>query len=231
MGEMASIEISLSGRPLQKRGYREESVPAPIRENLAQALIYFSGWDRRSPLIDPMCGAGTILIEAALIIKNKNWINYDSLKKSYIFEMVFREVKSPHRIADQLLKKKEIPILGYDSDPFALELARKNAEKAGVEDMIQFEAIEIQDFKNIHSYKNGFIITNPPYGERMGEKEEVKELYEKFGKSLKDNFSGFTVAVVSGDTSLLGHLKLKAEDSKRVLIGKLQGKLVKYHIQ
>jgi 23S rRNA G2445 N2-methylase RlmL len=221
----ASIQISLSPQPLHKRGYRLNTLEAPIRETIAQALLAFSGWNEKEVLIDPMCGSGTILIEAALL---KNWngkLNYQTLSNSFMMQRLFgTDLPKPKPQA-----RESIKIFGFDNNPRAISIAKENARKAGVEHLIQFEEANFLNLKP--KSPKGFLVTNPPYGVRLGEKDELKELYFGIGKTLKDSFSGHSFTLISGDKSLLGHFRLKAEKELSLSIAQLKGKLVHYLIQ
>lgn len=232
--ENVSIAIGITDKPFNKRGYRLDTVSAPIRENLAQALIHFSNWDKKSTFIDPMCGSGTILIEAATLLKNKGRINQNLLMDSFIFKEMFPlEISKADRAQeepDAKIKKNPL-IYGYDIDPIAIQKTKKNIERAGVADYIHVEVKDIMDLTNPFGVDSGTIVTNPPYGERMGETVELREFYFQIGKVLKDRFSGFRFTLICGDKSLLGHFRLKADKEKNITISKLKGKFVSYLIQ
>ena len=224
-GDYANIQLSLSGLPLNKRGYRVRTVEAPLRENIAQALLFFSGWKENSILIDPMCGSGTILIEAALIMKKRGKINTNLLKNSPVFADLFGEVKDSDPPAPE-----KIQIFGSDIDPRAVEIAKENAEKAGVDDMIDFSVSDFFELQKRKDWNSGFIVTNPPYGERLSDKTSVKEMFSQIGNHLKKNFTNFKFSLICGDKSLLGHLKLKADRDKNIAIAGMKGKLCVYSI-
>lgn len=224
-GDYANIQLSLSGLPLNKRGYRVRTVEAPLRENIAQALLFFSGWKEKDILIDPMCGSGTILIEAALIMKKQGKINTNLLKNSPVFSDLFGEIKDidPPQTGN-------IRLFGSDIDPKAVEIAEENAEKAGVGDMIEFSICDFLELQKRKGWDSGFIVTNPPYGERLSDKTSVKELFFQIGNHLKKNFTNFSFSLICGDKSLLGHLKLKADRDKNIAIAGMKGKLCTYSI-
>ena len=226
--ENVSIGINITSRPLNKRGYRLDTVSAPIRENLAQALIYFSDWDKESILIDPMCGSGTILIEAALLLKERGYINKELMYDSFIFNEMFFNLNYNVKPVDTNPNKI---LYGFDNDPLAIEKAKKNIERAGVSHLIHLECKNILELENTFLSETGFIITNPPYGERMGNTEDLKEFYFQIGKILKNKFSGYRFTLICGDKSLLGHFRLKADKEKNISISKLKGKFVSYQIQ
>jgi 23S rRNA G2445 N2-methylase RlmL len=218
-----NIQISITNDSLFKRGYRLESVEAPLKETLAQALLYFSNWDNESIIIDPMCGSGTILIEAAMLLSNK-YLNYSLLSKSKVYPMLFREIEPKYSNDSE-----NILLYGYDKNPKAIEIAKTNAKRAGVANKIEFKE---QDISKLKKFTNtGYIITNPPYGQRMGDEEEVKILYKEFGEVLKREFSNYKVTLICGNKSLLGQLKLKEENSLNISVAKLKAKIVNYKIQ
>ncbi len=223
--DFVNIELSLSADPLIKRGYRLEFLEAPIRENMAQALIQFSQWNQSDILIDPMCGSGTILIEAALLIKNKN-INEKILNESKAYRMLFDTF-----ISQNQSETESLHLFGYDVNPRAIQIAKENAKRAGVDHLIRFEKSDILQLSNLAKWKSGHIITNPPYGERIGTKDEMKELYGKIAKRLKEEFPGFRFSLVCGDKSLLGYFKLKEDKSMNVSIAKMKGKFVSYNLK
>ena len=219
------IQISLTSKSLHKRGYRIQSLEAPIRESLAQALLYFSDWNLDTLLIDPMCGSGTIAIEAALLLRTQGNVNYELLKQSFVFRNLFPNYKIDFK--NSLITPK---IYGFDIDPKAIELAKLNAERAGVLNLIHFEQKDFLSLSANQFSSQGTIVTNPPYGVRISNKEEIKSLYTKIGENLKKNFTGYSFNVICGDKSLLGYFRLKAEKEKSISIARLKGKFVQYKI-
>ncbi len=219
-----NIQISITSDPFHKRGYRLESVTAPIKETTAQALLEFSGWNGDDVIIDPMCGSGTILIEAALLIK-KEFLNHYLIFKSKVYSMLFDEI--PKNRIDHEAKKL---FYGFDNDKRAIEIAKENAKRAGVDDLIHFEVLDILDLTKDENLKSGFIVFNPPYGERLGTEEELKELYKKIGEIFRNEFKGFKISLVCGNKSLLGQFKLKETNSMNLSIAKQKAKFVNYEI-
>lgn len=180
----ATLMIDTSGEGLHRRGYRVRGNDAPLKETLASALVQLSRWRPDQMLADPFCGTGTILIEAALMARNIA----PGLNRKFISEDwpgIPAELWKAERKAAYGAIKTELPlrITGYDKDPQAIKTARINAEEAGVEDCIVFETQELAAF-SVHE-ASGVIVTNPPYGERMGELKEVSALYELLGKKMK----------------------------------------------
>ncbi|SMP15855.1 putative N6-adenine-specific DNA methylase [Desulfurobacterium pacificum] len=182
--DICTISINTSGAMLHKRGYRVVETEAPIRENIAAAMIILSNWNKETPLIDPFCGSGTIPIEAALLAANippginrtfafMKWKNFDLT----LWEEIKKEAES---------KRKEItiPILGFDIDPEAIKAAEENAEAAGVSKYIEFKQASFPPLP----IEKATVITNPPYGERL-KTHRTKLLYVHLGDWIRNNFS------------------------------------------
>ena len=196
--DVATLYLDTSGEGLYKRGYRAKNMGAPLRETLAAALVTLSRYRGKDPFCDPFCGSGTIPIEAALIAKNRapgldrsfaaqKWKNMDS--KLWL------------EAGDEAMDKEfhgHYDIWGGDIDPAAVELARHNAELAGVEDCIRFEVADAGKFHRDSEY--GQLVTNPPYGERLLEKKEAEDLYRMFGAALRDLPPKWRVLVLSSHT-------------------------------
>ena len=185
MKDMVTVAIDTSGISLHKRGYRQLSGKAPITETLAAALILLTPWKKDRILVDPFCGSGTFPIEAAMIAANiapgmnrsftaEEWDNLIPRKAWY------DAIDEANRnINDEI----EVDIQGYDIDGDVIRVARENAREAGVEHLIHFQERAVQDLR--HPKKYGFIITNPPYGERLEEKKDLPALYHDFGESFR----------------------------------------------
>ncbi|EMY77553.1 RNA methylase, PF01170 family [Leptospira weilii serovar Ranarum str. ICFT] len=220
----AKLSLGLNTRPLQQRGHGRIGGEAPMREILASASVRYSGWNTKSPLYDPFCGSGTIVIEAALKLLYGGYTNYRSLDSSLPFKKLFGEPG----LKENVRNDSEVKIFASDRDEKVLNLARLNAKNAGVDHLIAFFESDATTSENEKKISEGFIVTNPPYGVRLGTKEEAKEIYIAWGKKLKDHFAGNILALVCGDTSLLGFLKLKKDKEQSLTIGKLKGKLVAY---
>ncbi len=185
--DRVSILLDTSGSPLHKRGYREVSTKAPIRETLASGLINLSDWYRnnRKILVDPMCGSGTIPIEAAMIKLNMA----PGLNREFISEK-WRTLDKNHwwdvrkEAFEKIREDLDFKIYGFDIDKEAIEIAKENAEIAGVDEYIEFKVADVRNFKSDEKY--GVIITNPPYGERLEDEESVKSLYRDMGYRFRD---------------------------------------------
>ena len=202
------LSIDTSGESLHKRGYRKEEGEAPIKETLAAGMIKLSDWNKEKILIDPFCGSGTILTEAALMTKNK----LHTQDRKFAFESwqwMEKFIKEYENTAHEG-KKQSPKIFGFDIDKKAIETALKNAKSAGVEDLIVFKN---QDFNNANfqNFENTTFITNPPYGERMEEKETVSKIYKDFGEKFKQtkNCSLFLITSREDFPTLFGRKETK----------------------
>jgi len=178
--DKVTLTIDTSGPGLHKRGYREEAGEAPLKETLAASLVLLSRWKSERLLVDPFCGSGTILIEAALIANNiapglnrkfvcEDWPSMDA--------EIFEQVRDSARKA---IKNNSLRMIGYDIDANVLKKARQNAENAGVGNVIEFHQLDFRKFSSKNKY--GYLITNPPYGERLGDEDEVFKLNKKIGE-------------------------------------------------
>ena len=181
MKDNVSVCIDTSGAGLHKRGYRPAHNAAPLKETMAAALVTLSRYRGRDDFCDPFCGSGTIPIEAALIARNiapgiRRNFSAESWKS--IPGSVWKEAREAARSREF---HGEYSIIGSDIDPNAIKIARENAERAGVADIIRFEAADAMSFSR--KTESGTIVTNPPYGERIMEKQEAEELYRGFGKA------------------------------------------------
>lgn len=188
-----TLSIDTSGSGLNKRGYRQYGNEAPLKETISAALVYLSHWRADRFFLDPLCGSGTIVIEAAMIGKNIA----PGLKRDFVSE-TWKAI--PTDLWDQArqeaaaaINDKEFLLLGSDCDPDALKQARTNAELAGVVDLVAFQKLPVQSISTKKKY--GVIITNPPYGERIGEEKEIQRLYRDMGKVFRslDDWSYFII--------------------------------------
>lgn len=181
--DVATLTIDTTGDGLHKRGYRPVVAPAPLKETLAAGLILVSRWHPDRPFADPLCGSGTIPIEAALIGLNRapgRHRTFDAEAWPLVPPEVWQEVRQE---ADDLEdRNRELVIVGSDCSPEAVKLARFHAEQAGLSRHVRFEVRAVKDFVAPGEY--GFIITNPPYGERLGEEKEVQQLYREMGEAF-----------------------------------------------
>lgn len=218
--------LDTSGDPLFKRGWRKVAGEAPIRENLAAGILRLSGWTGDQVLLDPMCGAGTFLIEAALMAKGiapgkgrefafRHFRNFDHLAWEHLHQ----------KSLTQLAHSPACSIVGYDADADALTMAQQNLEGLGLKD-IQLGQIDVLDVTP--PAPEGFLITNPPYGVRMGDRLELENWYPKFGRLLKQRFSGWRVFVLTADSRLPKLVHLAPSRKTPLFNGSLESRLYEF---
>lgn len=224
--DKARVSIDLSGGSLHKRGYRLETVSAPMQETLAAAIIRASGWNGDNPLYDPMCGSGTLLAEAMLHYrrlpsafrrKNFGFMHLPDFDKA-AWEKIVEDSKRLVRPLPENL------IAGSDISYHAIEAARTNLGSLPDGNKINLKKM---DFKNHPGIQNGTIVCNPPYGIRMGTEEEVAVLYTELGDWLKQKCKGSTAYIYCGNRELIGKLGLKPAFKLPLVNGNLDGRLVK----
>lgn len=230
MKNQVNVAIDTTGDNLSLRGYRVEAGEAPLREHLAAGLIKMTGWNGDKPIVDPMCGSGTLLIEAALILKK---IAPGSFRKKFAFQK-FADFKPEvwDKVVTEALnhEAEDVPVhlYGFDRDAKAIRMARRNAERAGVEDLITFEVSGVDMLDR--PVENGMMILNPPYGERLGVTEELKDSYRDLAFGLKRQFKGWTCWLLSGNEDLTKALKLKSSRRIPVFNGSIECRLLEYKI-
>ncbi|MBQ8425382.1 MAG: class I SAM-dependent RNA methyltransferase [Clostridia bacterium] len=202
--DICSIMIDACGSGLHKRGYRELTYTAPLKETLACSLIDLSVYSAKKTLVDPFCGSGTIPIEAAMIARNiAPGLNrhFDFEKLKYFPKYILENVKKDAKLQEN---DNIVNIYASDINPEAIEMAKENARKAGVEQYIHFQVLDMKNFKSDEEY--GIIISNPPYGDRLSTKDEVKKIYKNFAqmfKGLKD-WSCYILTDVKEFESIMG---------------------------
>ena len=226
MKDTASLYLDTTGAGLHKRGYRAVGVVAPLRETLAAAMVMLSKYRGRDPFCDPFCGSGTIAIEAALIAKNRA----PGLDRSFSAQKWgFVPTGAWMEAADEAMDKEfdgEYDIWGGDIDPKAVAIARSNAEKAGVEDLVRFEVADALSFHREEPY--GKLVTNPPYGERIMEKKEAEDLYRGFGKAFRALPDGWTLSLLSSHTEFERTFGRNADRKRKLYNGMLKCDLFLY---
>ncbi|TNG94110.1 bifunctional 23S rRNA (guanine(2069)-N(7))-methyltransferase RlmK/23S rRNA (guanine(2445)-N(2))-methyltransferase RlmL [Pasteurellaceae bacterium USgator11] len=223
------VSLDLSGDALHLRGYREESGKAPLRETLAAAIILRSGWQQGTPLVDPMCGSGTLLIEAAQMeagiapqLNRLHW-GFDHWK-GHDFDC-WQQVRSQAQIqAEQQAQKNPQPhFYGFDLDHRVLHKAQHNAKQAGVAHLIRFKQGDIAALKNpCAADEIGTVVCNPPYGERLGTTPALIALYSVFGQRLKQQFGGWNASIFSAEPELLNCIRLRSHRQFKAKNGPLE---------
>lgn len=226
---VCTVSLDSSGEPLDRRGYRLERNEAPLRETLAAAVVALTGWDGETPLADPMCGSGTVPIEAALLAGNvapglhrdfgfQRWLDYDKV----LWEQLVSEAEA---------KQKKLPIglvIGLDQDSRALKIAARNSAKAGFEGQLHFFHAELESFQP--EGEKGVVIINPPYGKRLGDEDDLRELYCRIGDILKKRCRGWTGYVLTGNLELAKYIGLKASRRFVLFNGAIECRLLKYEL-
>ncbi len=221
MKDVVTAAIDTTGESLHKRGYRKATAKAPVSETLASALIMLTPWHKDRILVDPFCGSGTFAIEAAMMAANiapgiarhflsESWENVIDPKEWKACRVEAREQIDPTVNPD---------IQGYDIDASVLRSARENAARAGVDHMIHFQQRDIKDLH--HPKKYGFIITNPPYGERLGEQEEMKSLYREIGEAYR-RLDDWSMYLITGFEDAQKYIGRRADKNRKLYNGMIK---------
>ncbi len=229
MKDVATLLLDTSGPGLYKRGYRAVGVAAPLRETLAAALVILSGYRGRDPFCDPFCGSGTIAIEAALIAKNRApglMRTFPAQKWEWLPAAAWMDAADE---AMDLEYDGDYDIWGGDIDPVAIAVAKENAVKAEVDDLVRFEVADARTFSRGEPY--GRIVTNPPYGERLLEKKEAEVLYRDFGTAVRRLPTGWKVNVISSHTEFERTFGRNAEKKRKLYNGMLKCDLFQYGVK
>lgn len=218
--DVVTLTIDTSGQGLHKRGYRAKATEAPLKETLAAAMVMISRWREDRVLIDPMCGSGTIAIEAAMIGKNIA----PGLERKFVSEGWERIPKKAWKDArvealKAIRQDVDIKIYASDMDEKAIEIAKDNAYEAGVDDYISFSVGDMARIKSDEKY--GYIICNPPYGERLGERKEVQKLYQRMGKVFK-KFDTWSTYIITSDEEFEKLYGKKASKKRKLYNGRLK---------
>lgn len=238
-GEEAQLSLDLSGESLHRRGYREMNVTAPIKENLAAAMLLKSGWpaiaERRGALIDPMCGSGTLLIEGALIAADyapgllRDYYGFFGWKKhdAGCWQSLWSEAEQRKKAG---LEKLPV-IVGFDQNRQALNAASRHIGRAGLTNKIHVERRDIEEAAPAAGWNPGLLICNPPYGERLGDEKEIPALYKKFGETLKQHFIGWKAGIIITDPELGFRLGIRSKKPLTLFNGALECKLLRLDIE
>ena len=237
--QQATLSLDLSGESLHRRGYRDISITAPIKENLAAAILYRSNWleiaQQGGSLVDPMCGSGTLLLEAAMIasdyapgLQHKHfgflhWKKHDT----HLWESLIEEAQQRKQTGLEKLPT----IVGFDQSRRAINAALLHIENAGLQNKIHVERRDISEATAAESWQQGLVVCNPPYGERLGTSEETASLYRQFGQVLKDQFEHWQAAMIISDPELGFRLGIRSQKPITLFNGPLECKLLRFAIE
>lgn len=221
-GDIVTVSLDSSGESLHKRGYRVANTQAPINEALAAGMLLLAGWNGQGDFYDPMCGSGTLLIEAALIARNiapgiyrkgfafEKWANFDADLFEDVYSDDSREREFTHKI------------YGSDAGFYAMQTAMKNVESAGLQRDIEVKQIRVQELRLEEKDTNdALVMINPPYGERLAQDKDVMNLYKDMGTALKHQFSGATAWIISSNDEALKCIGLRPAKRLRLVNGDL----------
>ncbi len=223
-----TISLDSSGESLHRRGYRSPGHKAPLNEVLAAGLLKLAEWNKDIPLVDPMCGTGTILMEAAMMAcsippgRNRksfgfmNWADFDAT--------LWKQIKDD---AEKQISHPKTNIVGADINPKAVDLAKTASLNARLNRQIRIMRADVKDHEP--TAKKGMIITNPPYGERL-QKSDIVKFYKTLGDTFKNNFPGYDVWVITSNESALKHIGLKPSKKLTLFNGPLECKFAKYEL-
>ncbi|MBD9358340.1 bifunctional 23S rRNA (guanine(2069)-N(7))-methyltransferase RlmK/23S rRNA (guanine(2445)-N(2))-methyltransferase RlmL [Methylomonas albis] len=237
--ETAQLSLDLSGESLHRRGYRDVNIAAPIKENLAAAILLRAGWpkiaEQGGSLLDPMCGSGTMLLEGAMIAADyapglqRDYFGFLGWKKhdAALWQSLLDEAKQRRDIG---LNKMPV-IVGFDQDRRTVVAALQHVDNAGLTGKIHIERRDIADATAADSWPKGLIACNPPYGERLGDEAETSELYRRFGEVLKQRFVGWQVAMIISNPELGFRLGVRSQKPITLFNGALECKLLRFNIE
>lgn len=227
-GDQCTISIDSSGESLHKRGYRQWQGEAPISEVLAAGMIMLSGWNGQTRLHDPMCGSGTLLIEAVMIARNipsgfyrptfgfMQWRDFD--------RQLWEKIKSEY---NREIKTEAPPITGADANQRTLSIAVRNLTEARLENYVTLSKLAFEE--SIPEETGGIIVTNPPYGERM-EQDDLNGFYKMIGDTLKKNYTGWDAWLITSDYEALKSVGLRTSRKIKLYNGPLECRFVKYEM-
>ena len=228
--EDAEIFIDTSGDSLARHGYRKIPGQAPMLESLASATIYATRWDRQSPFVNPMCGSGTVAIEAALIATNRRpglfRTNYAFMHLRDYDDRIYLEEDA--LLEQQIIDVQGLEIIASDYNARSIENARKNAVAAGVSKLIQFQLLDFAETSIPGG--NGVVFMNPEYGERLGELDELEKTYARIGDFMKQKCGGYTGYVFTGNLDLAKKIGLKAKRRIEFYTSTIDCRLLEYEL-
>ena len=235
--ERATLSLDLSGESLHRRAYRARGVAAPLKETLAAAVLLRSGWPaiaEAGDFVDPMCGSGTLVIEAALMALD---IAPGLLRSHFGFigwrghdRDLWQRVLEEARARREATAGKRIVLRGYDNDASAVRAAIENSERAKLRGFVHFERRELEQLVRESDAATGLVATNPPYGERIGDQQRLQALYELLGQRLREHFLGWKAAVLTGNPPLAKALGIHARRSHTLFNGRIECRLLRFEI-
>ncbi|MCU0390430.1 MAG: THUMP domain-containing protein [Thermoflexibacter sp.] len=227
--ENCIVSLDSSGESLHKRGYRDQTNLAPINEVLAAGMILLTGWDGKSNFIDPMCGSGTILIEAALIARNipagsyksmfgfEKWKNFDADLWENVYDQAMNQITDNQPI-----------ILGGEISKHVARKAIINVNEANMKNAIRIENCAFQDLPAPEG--NGILVLNPPYGERMDKDEDINALYKSIGDTLKKKWAGYNAWLITSNMEAAKHIRLDPKPKIKLFNGSLECRFMRYEL-
>ena len=218
------LYLDTSGAPLYQRGFRDVSVIAPLRENLAAGILMLTGWQPGTPILDPMCGSGTFLIEAAMMAVNQPpgmKRNFGFQKLTSFDESLWKKIET--EALHQMKPIEFLDIYGSDIDLRAVRVTRHNLKVAGLEEVAK---VMQSDFIKLEPpASEGTLVTNPPYGQRIGEDEDLKEVYPVWAKHMKESFGGWNTYFLTADLEMPKDMRLKPSKKTPLYNGALECRL------
>jgi putative N6-adenine-specific DNA methylase len=230
VNDRVDVSLDTSGDSLSLRGYRKTTVMAPLREHLGYGLLKLAGWDKTMNVVDPMCGSGTFVIEAALASLNQypglNKTKFQFQKYKGYDEDLFEELCNKY--LEEELQETPVRFFGYDVSREAVKAAKDNVRAAGVDDLVTISRSGVDALTA--PCETGIVILNPPYGERLDD-ENLRDVYRDLGFALKNNFKGWQAWVLSGNKELVHLMGLKSSQRIPVWNGPIECRLLKYEIR
>lgn len=236
--DRATVSLDLSGDSLHRRAYRARGVAAPLKENLAAAVLLRCGWpaiaEAGGELIDPMCGSGTLPIEAALMALDIapgllrsyfgfiGWRGHDRA----LWDGLIEEARARR----EATASKRITLRGYDADAQAVRAAIENVERAKLRGFVHVERRELEQLSRETDAQSGLVVTNPPYGERIGDQEQLQALYQTFGARLREQFEGWKAAVLTGNPPLAKAIGINARRTHTLFNGRIECRLLRFDV-
>ncbi|MCG6879475.1 MAG: bifunctional 23S rRNA (guanine(2069)-N(7))-methyltransferase RlmK/23S rRNA (guanine(2445)-N(2))-methyltransferase RlmL [Deltaproteobacteria bacterium] len=238
--DLVQVSLDLSGESLHRRFYRTEGGVAPLKENLAAALLLRAHWpqlaQKGAPLVDPLCGSGTLLIEGAFMAMDRapgllrksfgfsKWKQHDRV----LWQRLLKEAEARFEKGIQAVSRR---FFGFDRDPEIIAQAGSNAVRAGIGDIISFRVRDIKALTTPENASPGLLITNPPYGERMGKKMNLENLYETLGDRLKKHYQGWSASVFTASPDLAKKMGIRARKQYHLFNGPIPCKLLNFDVQ